>query len=46
METTELGFTKAELIEDAISFGLIDGDEDLTLEELQDMLSSFAGDIV
>lgn len=46
METTELGFTKAELLETALSIELIDDGEDLSLEELQDMLSSFAGDIL
>ena len=46
METTELGFTKAELFEMALSLELIYDDEELSLEELQDMLSSFAGDIL
>ena len=46
METTELGFTKEELFETALSFGLVHDGEDLSLEELQDMLSSFAGDIL
>jgi hypothetical protein len=46
METTELGFTKTELFEMALSLELIYDDEELSLEELQDMLSSFAGDIL
>jgi len=46
METTELGFTKAELFETALSLELIHDGEEPTLEELQGMLSDFAGDIL
>ena len=48
MQTTELGFTFAELFETALSLELVnDGDEDcLDIEELQEMLSDFAGDVL
>ena len=45
-KTTELGFTHAELFEVALSLELIDDGDELDLEELQDLLSAFAGDIL
>ena len=46
METTELGFTYEELFEVALSIELVnDGDEYyIDIEELQEMLSDYAGD--
>ena len=46
MQTTELGFTYEELFEIALSLELVDdGDEYyLDIEELQEMLSDYAGD--
>ena len=48
MQTTKLGFTYEELFEIALSLELVnDGDEDcLDIEELQEMLSDYAGDIL
>ncbi len=46
METTELGFTKKELLEVALTLELVQDGEELTLEELQDMLSEYAGDVL
>ena len=46
METTELGFTYEELFEVALDLELVnDGDEYyIDIEELQEMLSDYAGD--
>lgn len=46
MQTTDLGFTYEELFETALSLELVnDGDECyLDIEELQEMLSDYAGD--
>lgn len=48
METTELGFTYEELFEMALSLEIVnDGDEYyLDIEELQELLSNFAGDAI
>ena len=48
METTELGFTYEELFEIALSIELVnEGDEYyLDIEELQELLSNYAGDIL
>ena len=48
MQTTELGFTRKELFEMALSLEIVDdGDEDnLDIEELQEMLSDFAGNVL
>ena len=43
-KTTELGFTHAELFEMALSLEIIDDGDELDIEELQDLLSAFAGD--
>ena len=43
-KTTELGFTHAELFEVALSLELIDDGDEIDLEDLQDLLSAFAGD--
>ena len=45
-KTTELGFTHAELFEAALSLELIDDGDELDLEDLQELLSAFAGDIL
>ena len=46
MQTTELGFTYQELFEIALSLEIVnDGDENsLDIEELQELLSDYAGD--
>lgn len=48
METTELGFTYEELFEVALGLELVnDGDEYyIDIEELQEMLSDYAGDVL
>ena len=48
METTELGFTYEELFEVALSIELVnDGDEYyIDIEELQEMLSDYAGNVL
>lgn len=48
MKTTELGFTYKELFEAALSLDLVnDGDEHyIDIEELQEMLSDYAGDVL
>jgi len=46
MQTTELGFTHAELFEMALSLEIVDDGDDIDIEELQDLLSDFAGDIL
>ena len=43
-KTTELGFTHAELFEMALSLEIIDDGDEIDLEDLQELLSSFAGD--
>lgn len=45
-KTTELGFTHAELFEVALSLEIVDDGDELDIEELQDLLSDFAGDIL
>ena len=48
MTTTELGFTYEELFEMALSLEIVnDGDEYyIDIEELQELLSDFTGDLV
>ena len=46
METTELGFTYAELFEMALSLEIVDDGDEIELEDLQELLSSFAGDVL
>ena len=48
MKTTELGFTYEELFEIALSLELVnDGDEYyIDIEELQEMLSDYAGNVL
>ena len=43
-KTTELGFTHAELFEIALSLEIIDDGDEIDLEDLQELLSAFAGD--
>jgi hypothetical protein len=43
-KTTELGFTHAELFEMALSLEIVDDGDEIELEDLQELLSSFAGD--
>ena len=45
-ETTELGFTYAELFETALSLEIVNDGDEFDLEELQELLSSFAGDVI
>jgi len=45
-KTTELGFTYEELFEVALSLEIVDDGDELDIEELQDLLSAFAGDIL
>lgn len=46
MQTTELGFTHAELFETALSLEIVDDGDEIDLEDLQELLSSFAGDVL
>lgn len=46
MQTTELGFTHAELFEMALSLEIVDDGDEIDLEDLQELLSSFAGDVL
>ena len=43
-KTTELGFTHAELFEMALSLEIVNDGDEIDLEDLQELLSSFAGD--
>jgi hypothetical protein len=43
-KTTELGFTHAELFEMALSLEIVDDGDEIELEDLQELLSAFAGD--
>jgi hypothetical protein len=43
-KTTELGFTHAELFEMALSLEIVDDGDEIGLEDLQELLSAFAGD--
>jgi hypothetical protein len=45
-QTTPLGFTHAELFEIALSIELIEDGDELDLEELQELLSAHAGDVL
>ena len=46
MKTTELGFTHAELFEMALSLEIVEDGDEIELEDLQELLSSFAGDVL
>jgi hypothetical protein len=46
METTQLGFTYEELFEIALSLEIVNDGDELDLEELQELLSSYAGDVL
>ena len=46
MKTTELGFTHAELFEMALSLEIVKDGDEIDLEDLQELLSSFAGDVL
>ena len=46
MQTTELGFTHAELFEMALSLEIVDDGDEIDLEDLQELLSSFSGDLI
>ena len=46
MQTTELGFTHAELFEMALSLEIVDDGDEIDLEDLQELLSSFADDVL
>ena len=46
MKTTELGFTHAELFEMALSLEIVEDGDEIDLEDLQELLSSFAGDVL
>ena len=46
MQTTELGFTHEELFEMALSLEIVDDGDEIELEDLQELLSSFAGDLI
>ena len=46
MQTTELGFTHAELFEMALSLEIVEDGDEIDLEDLQELLSSFAGDVL
>jgi hypothetical protein len=46
MKTTELGFTHAELFEMALSLEIVEDGDEIELEELQELLSSYAGDVL
>ncbi len=48
METTKLGFTYEELFEMALSLEIVEEDDEyyLDIEELQEMLSNHAGNIL
>ena len=43
-KTTELGFTHAELFEMALSLEIVNDGDEIDLEDLQELLSAFAGD--
>jgi hypothetical protein len=43
-QTTPLGFTHAELFEIALTIELVEDGDELDLEELQELLSAYAGD--
>ena len=43
-KTTELGFTHAELFEIALSLEIVNDGDEIDLEDLQELLSAFAGD--
>ena len=46
MQTTELGLTHAELFEMALSLEIVDDGDELDIEDLQDLLSDFAGNLI
>ena len=46
MQTTELGFTYDELFEMALSLEIVDDGDEIDLEDLQELLSSFSGDLI
>lgn len=46
MQTTELGFTHAELFETALTMGLVEVGEEIELEDLQELLSDYAGNVL
>ena len=46
MQTTELGFSYEELFEMALSLEIVDDGDEIELEDLQELLSSFAGDVL
>jgi len=48
MQTTELGFNYEELFEMALSLEIVDDADEyyLDIEELQEMLSDYAGDVL
>ena len=43
-QTTPLGFTHAELFETALTLEIVEDGDELDLEELQELLSAYAGD--
>lgn len=45
-QNTELGFTHAELFETALILEIVNDGDELDTEELQDLLSDFAGDLI
>jgi hypothetical protein len=46
MQTTELGFTHEELFETALTLELVNEGDELDIEELQELLSDYAGDVL
>lgn len=46
MQTTELGFTHAELFETALTMDLVEVGEEIELEDLQELLSDYAGNVL
>ena len=48
METTKLGFTYEELFETALSLELVNDEDEyfLDIEELQELLSDYAGNVL